>query len=45
MPTTISRVPTAGNETLLATLRLLALLRSAEQIGIRGVRDADGWLC
>jgi hypothetical protein len=45
MPTTISRFPTSGNETLLATLRLLALLRSAERTGVRGVRDADGWVC
>jgi hypothetical protein len=42
---TISRFPAAGNEAFLATLRLLALLRSAERVGIRGVRDAEGWLC
>jgi hypothetical protein len=45
MSTTIRRFPAAGNEALIATLRLLALLRSAERVGVRGVMDADGWLC
>jgi hypothetical protein len=45
MSTTVRRFPAAGNEALIATLRLLARLRSAERVGVRGVMDADGWLC
>lgn len=45
MPTTISRFPAAGNEALIATLRLLAVLRSAERVGVRAVLDPEGWLC
>lgn len=45
MSTIISRFPAAGNEALIATLRLLALLRSAERVGVREVMDADRWLC
>jgi hypothetical protein len=45
MSTTISRFPAAGNEALIVTLRLLALLRSTERVGVRGVMDVDGWLC
>jgi hypothetical protein len=44
MSTTMGRFPAAGNEALIATLRLLALLRSAERVGVREVMDADGWL-
>lgn len=45
MSTAISHYPAAGNEALIATLRLLALLRSADRVGVRGVMGADGWLC
>jgi hypothetical protein len=37
MSTTISRSPAAGNEALITTLRLLALLRSADRFGIRAL--------
>jgi hypothetical protein len=37
MSTTISRSPAAGNEALITTLRLLALLRSADKFGIRAL--------
>ncbi|MGH3686200.1 MAG: hypothetical protein ACRDRU_10340 [Pseudonocardiaceae bacterium] len=47
MSTTISHVPAAGNEAFLATLRLLALLRSADRGGLRS--DAHDrhrrWTC
>jgi hypothetical protein len=35
MSATISRFPAAGNEALIATLRLLALLRRADRVGLR----------